>query len=103
MVEFKSEVSRSLMTKYRNAINETVAPHMRELNKPSTLSYREQLSKLYFEIESITEKMDTYLKMCQEHPEEISKFDSIDVSIFISEIDVLIKDSFELFVKFSEK
>lgn len=102
MVEFKSEVSRSLMTKCRNAIKDTVAPHMRELNKPSTLSYREQLAKFYFELEGITEKMDTCLKMCQEHSVEISKSDAIDVSIFLNEIDIVIKDSFELFVGMSE-
>lgn len=113
MIELKNEASRiifagaikkypDLMTKYRNAIKDTVAPHMRELNKSSMLSYREQLSKLYFEIESITEKMDTCLKMCQEHPIEISKSDAIDTQMFLNEIDVAMKESFGLFVGMSK-
>lgn len=112
--EIKSEIStiasgkiavqqELIMSQYRNAIRNAVVPYTRGLNKPCTLSYRELLAKLYFELESITEKMDACLKMCQEYPAEISKSDAVDVSIFISEIDVLVKDGSELFVKFSEK
>lgn len=100
--KIKSECGNDTQETYRNTLRNVPGSHIRELNKGYMLSYREQLAKLYFEIESIAEKMDTCLKMCQEHPVEISKSDVVDVSIFLSEIDVLVKDSFELFVNISE-
>ena len=101
--KIKRECGDDPQETYRNILRNMPGSHIRELNKDCMLSYREQLAKLYFEIEAITEKMDTCLKMTQEHPVEISKSDSVDVSIFISEIDVLVKDSFELFVGMSEQ
>lgn len=97
--DFNPQKTNNLQETYRNA----PGSHIRELNKDCMLSYREQLSKLYFEIETITEKMDSCLKMCQEHPAEISKSDAVDTRMFLNEIDVAMKESFGLFVGMSER
>lgn len=65
------------------------------------MDYKEQISKKHFEIQDNIDDINALLKGAQEHPAELNKEDAAEVAAFIDDVDALMKEYFELFIKMS--